>query len=106
MNNSPTTTNNFRRYKQISTEISNTLKDIKIDRQYTFSLYYLNAGDELIPSNLFYCDTFMTMRSLEARVIDSFQGDPNLRGKYIVTIGSRFVFEYLNINNRIISKII
>ena len=106
MNNNTATTNYFRRYRQISTEISTTLKDMKIDRQYTFSLYYLNAGDELIPSNLYYCDTFLSMRAIEARILEAFQGDSRLNGKYIVAINRKFVFEYMNTNNRIISKII
>lgn len=106
MNNNAPATNTFRRYRQISAEVSVALKEMGIDRQYSFSLYYLNADDTLTPSNLYYCDTFVTMRELEARVMESFQGDPNLRGKYIATINSRFVFEYSNINNKIISKII
>ena len=106
MNNNAPTANAFRRYRQISGEVSVALKEMGIDRQYSFSLYYLNAGDILIPSNLYYCDTFVTMRELEARVMESFQGDSNLRGRYIAAINSKFVFEYLKINNQIISKII
>lgn len=106
MNNNAPTTNTFRRYRQVSAEISVALKEMKIDRQFNFSLYYLNAGDDLCLSNLYYCDTFMTMREIEARILEAFQGDSRLNGKYIVTINSKFVFEYMNINNRIISKII
>ena len=105
-NNNATATSSFRRFRQISTEISSVLRDMKIDRQYTFSLYYLNAGEDLRPSNLYYCDTFLSMREIEARILEAFQGDSRLNGKYIVTINSKFVFEYMNINNRIISKII
>jgi hypothetical protein len=103
-NNAPT--NTFRRYRQISAEVSVALKEMGIDRQYSFSLYYLNAGDTLTPSDLYYCDTFVTMRELEARVMESFQGDPKLRGRYIAVINSKFMFEYEKLNNQIISKII
>lgn len=106
MNNNTAITDTFRRYRQVSTEISTTLKDMQIDRQYTFSLYYLNAGDELIPSNLYYCDTFLSMRAIETRILEAFQGDNRLNGKYIVAVNSKFVFEYFKINNRIISKTI
>lgn len=105
-NNNATATSSFRRYRQVSAEISVALKEMKIDRQFNFSLYYLNAGDDLCLSNLYYCDTFMTMRELEARVIENFQGDPKLNGSYIATINSQWLAIYDNNNNKITAKTI
>lgn len=105
MNNNATT-NTFRRYRQVSTEISVALKEMKIDRNFSFNLYYLNAGDDLCLSNLYYCGTFATLRELEVRVIENFQGDPKLNGSYVSTINSQWLTIYNSHNNKITAKII
>ena len=92
------------RYSKISNKIRETFRNMKISRSYSFALYYLAPGEALETKNLWYCDTFASMRDMEARVIENFEGDPNLRGSYVATIGSRWLTIYTKKDSKITSS--